>query len=638
MVLRRILTPMLKLDALALELLEYKVDDLRLKRVPKGGGLSVWPLHEHLSSKLELFSSEEQQRFKAASQLLKRVGVAPVQPVVSQFEELELTLPSVTESQEQTSFLRSTPDMSEAELGEQKILKRLAKRVWWFELGQVVQRLAAGFRAEKERHTARLLYALTRNLQRYSQTASYAEDINLSHFKISEPVPELSDPLISLTEIDTIAELLLGFVELILNFHQTGSDTGKLELREDQTLVYLRRMALTIVRDPYAGKLTMVPGKGPGSKQLRLALDELQRERLSEEEREAQRRELEFRLEEARTLERTQRQLFEADMQAFAQAADRLFEQLAVYLPERVGGQANEPRLPGGVLFAVNPALTLETIPPRATSLTVRVKGPLRFKFAGSDVAIMGAAGALSLYTPDEERPLLSKMEVRLGRKRMFVFNEGTYVHLQLEDEMRSLAALLAEALALHYIVTAAAPDKLLNIIRTATGAPAGEAQETLRRATQRLRQLVVKSPDRREAVYGFMLGSAKALRYGLPENVVKELAERLSLVLTVSSAELEPMLARTEAVEKNLYQLGVEPLSLKVAGHPLTVRQYRSRTQEQPDNVVVMLPGRPLGSFTDYLVQPLGGGTLICVKAATDLAVLYLSAKDEKQGSGIRR
>ena len=37
------------------------------------------------------------------------------------------------------------------------------------------------------------------------------------------------------------------------------------------------------------------------------------------------------------------------------------------------------------------------------------------------------------------------------------------------------------------------------------------------------------------------------------------------------------------------------------------------------------MLPGRTLGSFTDYLIEPLGNGTLICVRGDRELAVIHL-------------
>src|SRR5690606_460055 len=122
------------------------------------------------------------------------------------------------------------------------------------------------------------------------------------------------------------------------------------------SLDYVKRAALAVARDPYAGKLGLLAAKGPNSEQLRLAIQELAKERLPEAERLRQRNALEQRLKAALAFERNQQQLFRQDVERFTGLVEALFERIGRHLPRSVGGQAGGPQLRGGVLFAVNPA------------------------------------------------------------------------------------------------------------------------------------------------------------------------------------------------------------------------------------------------------------------------------------------
>ena len=177
----------------------------------------------------------------------------------------------------------------------------------------------------------------------------------------------------------------------------------------------------------------------------------------------------------------------------------------------------------------------------------------------------------------------------------------------------------------------------LVELLKTATGLSLREPQETVRQAVDRLDTLTSNAPEKRRALEGFVLGAARALRSQLPKEVLRDLVDHLHTALSVSSSDLTRVLERPGPATQSLYRLTEEPLSLTVAGYPLTVRQYREHSDELvSDSLVVMMPGRPLGSFTDYLVEPLGGGTLLCVKSEDDLAVFYFEGEAESQPKNV--
>ena len=95
---------------------------------------------------------------------------------------------------------------------------------------------------------------------------------------------------------------------------------------------------------------------------------------------------------------------------------------------------------------------------------------------------------------------------------------------------------------------------------------------------------------------------------------------------LSLDPNDLNGALARVNAQETAFYTLTGEPLTVALAGQKITVRQYRGRSGGSLESLVAMLPGQVLGSFTDYLLAPLGSGTLLFVRGDSDLAVLYLS------------
>lgn len=615
---------MMKVEPLALELLEYKVNDLLVGRQVRGGSATVYTLHDWLLASLIKLDDHERSRFQTVSERLSRIGrtIDRDRRVTKNLDELELG------GEPQLAARPANPEtivLSPAEFEEQQALKRLARRVWWDDIERVLQRLAAGYRAERDRQTARLLYTTLRNLARYARSDTFVQDVNLAHFQVVEPVPELTDPLVSITSVESIVELLRDLAAIALNFKQTDSPYAALSLSEEQALPYLRRVALAVARNPYAGKRSLLPHKGPTSQQLRTAIEELNREPMREEPRREARQRLEQRLQEVQSFERTQQQQFERDVQLYTQAVETLFEQLGQYLPKRVGGSASDPQLPSTVLFAENPALRIESVPASSQAVTIYLRGPVRFRLSGLELGIMGSGNAWSLYVADQQLPLEPRMSFKLGRRRLSLFHEGQYVHLRLQDEARSLAALVAEALTLQAVLQPDRQAVLLNLLKTATGVALGEPQEMVRQALARLQQMSDKAPDRRKGLEGFLRGAARAARIDLDDGLIDGLTDRLYTAMTIGDDGLSSLLMSIKERHGGVYPLSDEPISLSFDGMPLTIRRYRSRSQGVLENIVVMMPGRPLGSFTDYLLVPFGTGVLLCARSSDTLAAFYL-------------
>jgi hypothetical protein len=54
-------------------------------------------------------------------------------------------------------------------------------------------------------------------------------------------------------------------------------------------------------------------------------------------------------------------------------------------------------------------------------------------------------------------------------------------------------------------------------------------------------------------------------------------------------------------------------------------VRRYRPRHKGGREQLVVMVPGRVVGSFSDTMVEAVAGGVLVAARGETDFALVYL-------------
>ena len=624
--------PMLKLERIALELLEYKLGDIRAEREVRGGISSVWSLYQYLVKEVAVLSPEERKQLEDMGRTLKKYRESPKKPKEdhSIFEDLVVGgLPDmpVLSGALSTSTTVDAPkpkvEVSPEVAEEQAILQRLAKRVWWSDMDQIIQSIAVSSRAEKGRYTARLLYAVCRNLELYARKPTFSGDLNLAKFTVLEAVPERADPLLSLSDFKSLSELVKEIIEVIIALGSSGSYES-LDVSEDQAFGYVRRMALAIARDPYAGRMSLMESKSATSKQIRLVLQELSRETMREDERQHQKQQLELRLQEALAFERKQYQLFQEDVMNYTEAATVFFAKLERYLPARYGGQASDPRLDGGVLFAQNPALNVQSVPANTQALTVRVKGPCRFKLDGLEIALMKVGVALSLFVNDKQFALRPRLSINLGKRQLKVFQEADYVHLKLTEGHRSLASLTAEALTVFFVLSNEYYDGLLRALKTVAGLNVGEPQVMVAKAIQRLNDLTAQTPDRKKAIEGFLLGSAKASGVNVPTPVITGLAQRIHSIFTAKTHDLSRILASYGKLDVSMTQIQDDPVSVEIAGQVLTIRKYPGYGKGAKPSLVAMLPGRPIGSFSDYLLADFPNGTLLCVNSDGELVVMF--------------
>ena len=626
---------MIKFEQIALELLEYKVADLKAQRRIAGGPGSAWDLYKVLVSRVDALRPVERDRFEEVSRTLRLFAEVPktARRVTSTFDnltlgggqepELSIDLASMSNAPvEVPEYVEVAPEVRE----ERAVLKRLARRAWWDELDDFIIKVAAGWRAERERSTARLLYATLRNLSRYSSRKTFVKDINLRNFTVDESIPERVDPLVSLSDLDSLAEIAREVVNLVTTIGKPNGPYSHLEIAEDSALDYVKRVALAVAQNPFAGRLSLHDRHGPNSKQIRLAIQELSKERLPDDQRSYQRRELEHRLSETLAHERNQRQMFQRDVLHYTDLVHAFFERLAKHLPTNVGGQAAGPQLQGGVLFGTNPALRWDSVPAGAEALTVHLIGPVRFLLDDIEVAVMGSEGSRMLFVDDEEYPLQPRMTIEIGDRKLLAYYEGGYLHLKIRNEGRHLATMVAEALAVFFVLSSEQREQLLALLKIVANTLQGEPQDLVSRAINRAAEVSAKAPNRRRAIEGLLRGAARAADVSVEENLILGLVQRFHAVMTASPLDLASLLEQNSEAEATVYQLTGEPLNIDVAGLKLTVRQYRGRGGDEHGSLVVMLPGKVLGSFAEYLIEPINSGTLLCVRGDQELAILFIN------------
>jgi hypothetical protein len=630
---------MLKLEHVALELFEYKVEEVRARRTVRGGISSVWQLYDHLQRQTASLEPDERRRLELAGRALRSVSDTGTTrgAKVTQFSDLVLggtgTEPSPgleSATFEDLSAPQSEPHRSSPEVAaEQSALQRLAAKVWRHDLDRFVRRLAGGLRAERDRYTARLLFAVHRNLEQYAKTEESRGDSELQRFRVFEAIPQHDDPFFSVNDVESLSELVQETIDRVLDLSSSSGPYRHLRVRPGSELAALRRVAHAVAADPYAGKAGMLEQRGPNAQQLRVAIQELGKERLRDEERVNQRRQLEERLQQVLAFERHQRQMFHQDVARFGELVEAFFDRLARYLPTSTGGQAGTPRLTGGVLFAVNPGLRVESVAPHVSAATVRLKGATRLRVSGLEVSVSGSGAGQKLYVRGEEHPLADQMAVACERKWLYAFKEGEYLHLKVEDEARSLAVRVAEAAAVLSVLASPERDALMAALQALTSSTTGDPQELVRVALESLAVLTAKAPDRRAALEGFIRGSARAAHRELGDEAAIGLADSLQRAMSVGTSDLAELLASVDLGETAVHTLTGDPLALEVATFSLTVRQYRSSGEGSAESLVVMLPGHALGTFEEYLIEPLGNGLLICVRGDQELVVAYKRRTD---------
>lgn len=626
---------------LALELLQYKVADVRAGRRPVGGIDSAWALQRYLEERAHRLGLEERQHFETLStelggRLPGSDGASDARATGLDELVLDLEAPGDDAREEAGGLLvlgdeEADPEAAAAaswtpqERRERAALQRLALRVWGRDTERFAHAVAAVWRAERERTSARLLHATLRNLDRYRQAETFSQDVNLRQLTVVEPLPERTDPLLSLSDVDSLATLAQDVVEAV----RTLADrTPAPQIPRRDSLDYLRRVALAVTHDPYAGRTTYADGHGPSARELRAALRDLGRQRLPEWQRNLRRRELESRLAERQALERQQRQQFQLDVVRFTELVHVFFERLARLLPRSLGGYADEPRLTGGVLFAVSSSLRRERVAPESQGVTVRLVGPTRFTFAGEEVTVGREGSDWQVHYGGRPVALDAAGSRSQGSSASLEgFLEGAYLHLRMRAASGSLASRTAELAVVVQVLASKRRDVWLQALRLLAGVSSADAKDVVLAALRRGAEITAPAPDRRAALERLLAGALRAVGAEVDDGALQALVQRVHLALTAQPEQLDEALHLATDVDGSadpgqVVAFSGEPVDVDVAGRKVTIRSYGARGD---DHLVATVPGRVLGAFRTDLVAPLSGGTLLCAHVERQLAVVYL-------------
>ena len=634
----------------ALELFEYKMDDLRNRRAVRGGMDSLWNLRRELDEVRHRLDPQQIQRFDELNRELGQREVAQADHSAGRtaldFAELILgASPSPTDDgganpadglfldfgdelvfdDDDAALATDVKPLTPQERAEQASLQRLAQRVFGREVERFAEGVAAGWRAERERTTARLLFAAMRNLEHFRRQEAFEHDSNLRQFKVVEPIPDLIDPLISLSDADSLVIIARDVIDAVRTLRDR-QPAPPVERRG--ALDYVRYVALAVARDPYAGAKSAAAPVGPSASELRKALSDLGRQRLPDWQRKARREDLESRLRERQELERSQIAMLRRDQVRFAQHVEAFFSRLEQLLPRSMGGKADEPQLSGGVLFALSPGLRRTDLSADATALTLRMAGAVRLPFAGRDLVITVHASERHLYVGKTEIELDDDRIVRIGDDEIETFVEGDYVHVRLRESGGALAARVATAATVVHVLAGDAWQERLAALRMISPGAGGSPHDLIVEALRRAGQIVGKAPDVRAALTKLMHGAARATGVDLEPGWLRAFVERAQLALTAGPERLDEVLgllspSDPKGERPQLLPFLGDPVDVSVGGRTVTVRRYGVRGA---DHLVAMLPGQVIGSFRETLVERLGTGTFVCVHGEQQLVVAYLA------------
>lgn len=238
----------------------------------------------------------------------------------------------------------------------------------------------------------------------------------------------------------------------------------------------------------------------------------------------------------------------------------------------------------------------------------------------------MGAGESRTLFVNEVPHPMATSQVLPIGRGELRLDREGDYLHLRWHDGGRALASQLAEALVQAYVLSNERHAMLTDVLAGVAGLVGGAPENVVARAIARAGEVTAKAPSRRGAIEGLVRGAASAVGVAdLGDHVVLGLVQRLQAAITIDPGDLASLLEREDESVGALYPVTEEPVTADLGPLKLTVRSYRPRTKGGREQLVVMLPGRVVGSFTDTLVENVPGGVLVGARGESEFALVFL-------------
>jgi len=599
-----------------IELYAYKVDDLEAGREPRGGRESVVRLRQKLVQ--AQMPGHLVKRFRTVDLRWREMTAA------SPSKDGGIQADAENESRDEPQIDLGIVDLPLEEYvptedsSLQGVLQTLAEDVYWVGMQRDIKRIVRRF-VRGQRYELRLAYAFLQNFEAYTQEASFPSDFNLSKLTLFEPIPSLSDPLVSLGDEEVAAALLREVFQIALRLGD--GRTYPLPLPPEGVVPYLRRFFRRIIETPEALPV-VAPGGGPSAEELRTALEEARRNAITAHEREKLVRDLEAKLREAAAQERRMRMVAEEDRRRFLAAAERLTAVIYRYLPAP-RGEAVMPVVPEPMEPTVEGGLG--ELPQDATMLTLK-RAPTRFVIGGVPVTLGVAGEHTQLTVVGEDLPLREGEPLIEPHENweVWAFLRGDIVHVRVEiREGARLAALISEGRVLAHLVH---PHRDYAYLRL------------LRAFSARLKGPVNYEEHGPESAAKFQHATIDTLeafaRKGL--NVVKGRLKRtpggLKLLQEVSAAlgftsEGQKLLSvlsdwlnyRPPTRETLGGELGVQtvtggPVNVKVGNIVLSV-------QRSGDDVLVGVAGSVPRKLSDLLIWPLDDGAVVIAHEGRRLA-----------------
>jgi hypothetical protein len=622
------------------ELYEYKVDDMINARVPRGGQRSLRELRDLLAS--APLAGATLRRFRLADRALrgKPEIVTEKTEVLSEEPQPETNLEmsfaaSDTEIAAMGGF--ETVDVNEASIDEEGMtLRALADAAWRAEFSEELLGQAMRLRNESGRNTTRGVFAMMQNLEQYAESSDFGHDLNLAKFRVISKVPVIDDPLATFSSPEVIENMLGDFIKKLL---EMGREHPNLHLPTSETLAYLRRFALAVADDHRAGEQMVT--SGPGTKEIQSAMDEVRKENLSAEAKQEMLNRLSQQLNAVTNREREWQAAYQDERRALKTALEAFFVWLSERVPARWGGRAKDSGIPSKVLGAQVPSRFLESAPPDATEIAVRLLRPGYAVLDGLPVQWQTVPEGWVLEVAGAEYPLQDGLRVPAEDREVLVFVSNGYALLRsrrreggglwkllaltrcvaalLEPEDEYLALRLARA-AVGYLrdrrVDAAqhSPDSAERY----RSAPEQTLTSFARTGAEKLLERFERSTE-----VGFVERCFRAAAEALNEHNAAELAERL--------IELFQEVLKPEAVEPTdglEVRSSSDVLLIAYRGEPVTVRVMGRAFTVRTDNlgkVYAIQAGAGGQSLEDVLPQRIPGGFALLAREGLRIAIGFM-------------
>jgi len=597
-----------------IELYAYKVEDLLAGKEPMGGRASLLQLRRYLlearlPGPLAKRFREIDRRYREAPEISSEQKRETA--VVEQIPEVEIDL-GIVELPAEEEPLHKPPE-------PQKIQQVFAEQVYWTRLKRELSRVVRSFMGGR-RYELRLAYAFLQNFEAYSQTPTFASDFNLSRFKLTEPIPQLSDPLVSLDDEEVALALLLELFRIAMDL----GDLTKypLSLPPEGVVPYIRRFLRNIVETPEALPVRP-PGGGPSSDDLRAALEEARRSALTSHERDALVRDLEEKLRKVAAEERRMRLVIEEDRSRFLTAAARLSTLLQRYLPAP-RGEASLPQVPAP-LASGDTGPKLDEIPKNATMVTLQLV-PARLQLGGIPMTLSVAGSDAQLTVAGSEHQLKEDepLTVPYENWEVWAFRHGDHVHIRLEvREGAQLSQLLTEGTVLAHLVHPYKDYAYLRLLRAFSARLKGPVnyEEYTPDSARRFAEApldtlelfsrkglgVVKSRLQRTP------GGLKLMREVAQDLGLEPEGQRLQRVLS-DWLNYRPPTRETLGGELGVATVSSEPVNIQAGNLVLSVRQS--------DGVVyVGTAGSVPRKLDDLMIWPLEDGAVVIAREGNRVA-----------------